>query len=74
MGYNETYKKVLQDRQPFQIAKSEEIIKRNQRFYKQEEDLKIAQRMRNYPTAYHSKSDQIFKASDAFLNRVCKMN
>lgn len=74
MGYNETYKKVLQDRQPFQIAKSEEITKRNNEFYAQEERLRLAQRARNYPTASHTVSRQVFKASEAFINKVCKMN
>jgi hypothetical protein len=74
MGYNDIYQKILQDRTPFQVAKSEEIRKRNEEFFKQEQALKLAIRERNYPTANHTTQRQVFKAAEAFINRVCKEN
>jgi len=74
MGYNEIYNKILQSRKPFQVAKSEEIRKRNNEELMQENRLREAIRERNYPTANHTVKRQVYKLSESFINRVCKMN
>jgi hypothetical protein len=62
MGYNQLYNKVLQDRKPFQIAKSEEIRKRNLSFLIQEQRLKETMQKR------------VLKSAEEFINKVCKLN
>jgi len=74
MGYNQIYKEILNERTPFQIAKSEEIRKRNEKYFEQENALRLAIRERNYPTANHTTQRQVFKATEAFIEKVCRMN
>ena len=72
MSYSKKYTLFLESRKPFQITISEEIIKRNNRFYEQEKKLLDSKRIRNYPTSSHTVYKKINTLTETFINKICK--